>query len=89
MNLFIDEYWEKVDHSKPNQLGHGKVLKGQYELKRSLDCGPSNRSVARLRKATKRLTRTYRGEIEKGVFKHDLGSDFGINSYQLIYLKEV
>ncbi len=89
MNLFIDTYMTKVDRTGCAAGEPGKVLHGEYDLHDSSDMGPDPRTVTQLRKSTKRFTRTYRGEVEKGVFKHDLGSYMGINSYQLVYLKEV
>jgi hypothetical protein len=88
-HLIIDRYMTKVDRTDCVDGEYGKILHGEDRLYSSTDMGADSRTVAELRKSTKRFTRTYRGEVEKGVFKHDLGSYAGIKDYHLIYLKEV
>lgn len=85
MKFTIATYWEKVvDTGKELR----DVVKGQYVLKDSCTTESGWQSVDAFRKHAK--TRPYfLGEIQPNTFKMDLGTQWGIHSYQLITFKEV
>lgn len=83
MLFTIQTWWEKtVDNG-------GKlrdVIKGEYELKDSYTSESGWKSVDDFRKHAK--SRSYfLGEPSPGAFKMDLGTSWGIHSYQIITFK--
>ena len=85
MEFRISTYWEKVvDNGKPLR----DVVKGEYVLKDSSIMKSGWDSVESFRKHAK--ARPYfMGEVSPGAFKMDLGTGWGIHSYQIITFKEV
>ena len=82
MNMLIDTFWERVDHSGPGKLG--KVIKGDYVKKSTTDMGPTSLTLETFRRAKKK-SRDFLGEPELGKFKFDLNTYYGIHSYQIVH----
>ena len=84
-DLEIQEFWEKMSNEKVPGSKYYKVLKGQYELKSTV----YYREGGNVEEWKKRFCKSpkFKGEIKPNVFKMDLGSSYGIHSYQIISFK--
>lgn len=85
MDQILEEYWEKVSKEKEPNTNFLKVLKGEYQLKSRivLSKNITYDDMVVFEKRAKQM----RGSIKysNDIFKFDLGTQFGIHSYQIIY----
>ena len=80
----IETYWEKVKDEI--LIGDFKKIDyGNYELQRSVTWPGGWESNLEFWDQRARDAHNFIGEISEGCFKFDLGRQYGIHSYQLVY----
>lgn len=86
MKLVIETWINKVIPDPSHPLGWNKPVAGEYELLHRTPMGYDSRTPAEFAKDCKtRHKHRFMGEIRPGVFKYDLGQNYGIHSYQIVY----
>lgn len=81
MTMIIEEHWEKVVDNGTNWRD---VIKGEYCLKSSTPFANHGwQSVSDFGKKAKGR-HDFLGEVAPGYYKFDLGTHYGIHSYQIV-----
>lgn len=83
--MIIETWWNKVGPANP-ATGLATVLHGEYERKSRVKMRSGWSSIDDFGRYARKSPR-FLGE-DGGQFKFDLGSSYGVHSYQVVYFSE-